>query len=319
MKCEIIRDLLPSYVDGLTSRESDRAIEEHLKECRECRAYLDEMKQEVQEPEMTEAIKKAIRPFKKVKRILWKAVGLTVLICALIFGGLSYYYGKSWNVKSGDVKLSKEYVGKIVTIKFAPKDKNIRLYAETEPGDTNVITVRASRINPLNKSNHRNAYCGYTFIDEETVLTPEGKAEQISEGDVLRIEYGDKTEELSLKEMAEEACREKLASSEDVEMTYNKMENGMVSIDFQPKLMGLTLTAEKKGEYEIEIIEHYDETGNLSDNRGVSCGYTFTDWSTILGADGEEIKLTGQEVLTVKYRDKTEKISIKKLAEENAQ
>ncbi|MFQ7549709.1 MAG: zf-HC2 domain-containing protein [Blautia marasmi] len=34
MKCEIIRDLLPSYVDGLTSRESDRAIEEHLKGCR---------------------------------------------------------------------------------------------------------------------------------------------------------------------------------------------------------------------------------------------------------------------------------------------
>ena len=229
MKCEIIRDLLPSYVDGLTSRESDRAIEEHLKDCRECRAYLDEMKQEVQKPEMTEANKKAIRPFKKVKRIIWKAVGLTVLICALIFGGLSYYYGKSWNVKSGDVNLSKEYVGKIVTIKFAPKDKNICLYAETEPGDTNVITVRASRINPLNKSNHRNAYCGYTFIDEETVLTPEGKAEQISEDDVLRIEYGDKTEELSLKEMAEEACREKLASSEDVEMTYNKMENGMVS------------------------------------------------------------------------------------------
>ena len=194
-----------------------------------------------------------------------------------------------------------------------------RLYAETEPGDTNVITVRASRINPLNKSNHRNAYCGYTFADEDTVLTPEGKAEQISEDDVLRIEYGDKTEELSLKEMAEEACREKLASSEDVEMTYNKMENGMVSIDFRPKLMGLTLTAEKKGEYEIEIIEHYDDTGNLPDNRGVSCGYTFTDGSTILGADGEEIKLTGQEVLTVKYRDKTEEISIKKLAEENAQ
>ena len=97
------------------------------------------------------------------------------------------------------------------------------------------------------------------------------------------------------------------------------LENGMVSIDFQPKLMGLTLTAEKKGEYEIEIIEHYDDTGNLPDNRGVSCGYTFTDGNTILGADGEEIKLTGQEVLTVKYRDKTEEISIKKLAEENAQ
>ena len=46
MKCEIIRDLLPSYVDGLTSGESDRAIEEHLKDCGDCREYLEEMKQE---------------------------------------------------------------------------------------------------------------------------------------------------------------------------------------------------------------------------------------------------------------------------------
>ena len=37
MKCEIIRDLLPSYVDGLTSGESDRAIEEHLRDCGDCR------------------------------------------------------------------------------------------------------------------------------------------------------------------------------------------------------------------------------------------------------------------------------------------
>lgn len=319
MKCEIIRDLLPSYVDGLTSRESDREIEAHLKDCRDCREYMEEMKREVQKPEVIQTNKRAIKPFKKVKKVIWKAVGLTVLICALLFGGISYYYGKSWNVKSGDVKLSKEYVGRIVTISFAPKDKSIRLYAETEPEEPNVIIVRAARVNPLNKPIHRSAYCGYTFVDEETVLTPEGKKEQISDKDVLKIQYGDKTEELSLKELAEEACREKLASSEDVEMIRGRADNGIVTIDFQPKLAGLVLTAERKGEYEIEIIENYDSTGNLPDNRGVSLGYTFLDGNTILGADGEAETLTGQEVLTVKYRDKTEEIPIKELAGEMEQ
>ena len=33
MKCEIIRDLLPSYVDGLTSEESNREITAHVAEC----------------------------------------------------------------------------------------------------------------------------------------------------------------------------------------------------------------------------------------------------------------------------------------------
>ena len=31
MKCEMIRDLLPLYIDGLTSKESNQEIEKHLK------------------------------------------------------------------------------------------------------------------------------------------------------------------------------------------------------------------------------------------------------------------------------------------------
>ena len=44
MKCEIIRDLLPSYIDGLTSTESNEMIEEHLQECAKCREYLSDMR-----------------------------------------------------------------------------------------------------------------------------------------------------------------------------------------------------------------------------------------------------------------------------------
>ena len=39
MKCEIIRDLLPLYIDGLTSKESNQEIEKHLKNCEECQKY----------------------------------------------------------------------------------------------------------------------------------------------------------------------------------------------------------------------------------------------------------------------------------------
>lgn len=43
MKCEIIRDLLPLYADGLASEESVRVIEEHLKSCSECAALAKRM------------------------------------------------------------------------------------------------------------------------------------------------------------------------------------------------------------------------------------------------------------------------------------
>lgn len=43
MKCDVVRDLLPSYADRLTSGESNREIEKHLKTCEHCRQYYREM------------------------------------------------------------------------------------------------------------------------------------------------------------------------------------------------------------------------------------------------------------------------------------
>ena len=47
MNCDIIKDLLPSYIDQLTSEESDHAIQEHLKTCETCKEYYMQMKKEV--------------------------------------------------------------------------------------------------------------------------------------------------------------------------------------------------------------------------------------------------------------------------------
>ena len=49
MKCDVVRDLLPSYADRLTSGESNREIEKHLKTCEHCRQYYQEMTGEVPE------------------------------------------------------------------------------------------------------------------------------------------------------------------------------------------------------------------------------------------------------------------------------
>ncbi len=42
--CEIIMDLMPSYVDGLTSPVTDKAIEEHVEGCEKCRKTLEAMR-----------------------------------------------------------------------------------------------------------------------------------------------------------------------------------------------------------------------------------------------------------------------------------
>ena len=37
LPCEVVRDLFPSYIDELTNEVTNHMIEEHLKECENCR------------------------------------------------------------------------------------------------------------------------------------------------------------------------------------------------------------------------------------------------------------------------------------------
>lgn len=65
--CDIIKDLLPGYIDGILSEAGTEAVKKHLEECSTCsEAYL-EMKEEWHTgPEIKDRI--ALDGFKKVKR-----------------------------------------------------------------------------------------------------------------------------------------------------------------------------------------------------------------------------------------------------------
>ncbi len=43
ISCEIIKDLLPLYHDGVCSEDSKKAVEEHLLQCENCQAELSSM------------------------------------------------------------------------------------------------------------------------------------------------------------------------------------------------------------------------------------------------------------------------------------
>ena len=44
ISCEIIRDLLPLYVDDVCSDDSRELVEHHLQDCESCRTELNDMK-----------------------------------------------------------------------------------------------------------------------------------------------------------------------------------------------------------------------------------------------------------------------------------
>ncbi len=44
MKCDVVRDLIPMYTDKTASAETEEAVREHLKSCRECRGFYNSWK-----------------------------------------------------------------------------------------------------------------------------------------------------------------------------------------------------------------------------------------------------------------------------------
>lgn len=54
LTCEVVQDLLPSYVDGLTSDVSNQAVEQHMKTCESCRKLYSEMREPMNGQDVSE-------------------------------------------------------------------------------------------------------------------------------------------------------------------------------------------------------------------------------------------------------------------------
>ena len=83
MNCNIIKDLLPLYVDGCCCEESAKVIEEHIKNCEECGKYLESIKKPI---EMKTTVS---TPMKALKISEWKPSVLQSVMLFLAFAGIT--------------------------------------------------------------------------------------------------------------------------------------------------------------------------------------------------------------------------------------
>lgn len=93
LNCSIVQDLLPLYVEKLTSEESNIAIQHHLKQCEECRKHLENIQTPVEFPTAPE---KEIDYMKKVNHSLKRKnlilVSVAIAICITLFGAFLRFY-----------------------------------------------------------------------------------------------------------------------------------------------------------------------------------------------------------------------------------
>lgn len=197
MKCEIVKDLLPSYIDDLTSTESNIEIEEHLLTCQECKETLDQMKTEVN-VENVALNKELIKPFKKLNKRILQSILITLAVCILTVGGYFYFFEIGWKVDSEDINIKYSYQDDSIRIDFEltnGKVLNAWIDHRNFPAAA-TITFTECFDSILDDIGDEFSY-GIREEDEE------GKMKIFSDSDHIILQFKDKTETLYLKEIAE--------------------------------------------------------------------------------------------------------------------
>jgi len=88
IECKIVQDLLLGYVDNVLNEESKKIVEKHLSECDMCQKRLMEIKQDIEDNEITQ--EKEIDYLRKIRiknriKSIFIAVGILFLIAFIIF------------------------------------------------------------------------------------------------------------------------------------------------------------------------------------------------------------------------------------------
>ena len=83
--CNIVKDLLPLYVDGVISEDSGKLVEEHIESCSECKDYYNQLKDADIPVEKAADDKAAIKKIRR--RLNLKKIIVGCIVAAVVAAG----------------------------------------------------------------------------------------------------------------------------------------------------------------------------------------------------------------------------------------
>ena len=116
-ECDIVRDLIPLYIDKVVSEASEEFVANHVATCPECKRFLEETSSMLVIPVSVEDRMEEQKAFKKIKKAINKKVCKIAIISSLcvllLVGGIVILNRFELDVDSSDVTFY-EADGKIV-------------------------------------------------------------------------------------------------------------------------------------------------------------------------------------------------------------
>ena len=173
LRCEIVQDLLPSYVDGLTSDETNEAIKDHLADCVSCRDMYERMKADEtsaeENSEVMEKEKKEINFLKKIKQKHRLNLMLVVVILTVFFAAVYYHqtYQKGEEMSADEIDYSLQWNSNDSQLNILGNFKNAnrgytRLIGEEDEDGITHLKIYSSPVG----SRHPNQFvAGYSKVN----------------------------------------------------------------------------------------------------------------------------------------------------------
>lgn len=145
--CNIIKDLLPNYIENLTCGETNQFIEKHLRECPDCKQIFENMKKDLNVNATTND-KKVVKYFKKYKNKLKIFKIALVLILLIALGTMTYYY---FYFRSGYLNVANALYNMLAEEMYPDTFyATIEEISDSAFSDTKTIKVKGLDINDIN-------------------------------------------------------------------------------------------------------------------------------------------------------------------------
>lgn len=202
VKCDVIQDLLPLYIDDAASEGSRSAVDEHIKICANCREALTEM-QDCGSPIRLDVDKAEIQAFKIMKRKLLRKnliiACASVVATIIIFSFLGFLFYIETQARFMDVTWIAIIINSLFLL-LVISSIALPLYYYNRKKTRIVNDAPTSEAEVLIKSKAQEflswygpkCYVTFGFINSPDIIRlrlPQEKFDTLSEGDIGVLQY----------------------------------------------------------------------------------------------------------------------------------